>query len=93
VNKFSHITWLLTELTKKEEEWSWGSLQQQVFDELKQVLTTVPVLCLFNPAKTTRIEHNASENTWSGVLFQKQSDNQWYSVIYESHKFASNQCS
>jgi hypothetical protein len=60
VNKFFHIAWPLTELTKKEEVWSWDLIQQQAFDELKQTLITSQY---YVPQKSTHTEHDTSNYT------------------------------
>jgi hypothetical protein len=74
VYRFSHITHPLTELTKKEKFWQWTEITQAAFDQLKQALITAPVLCIFNPNLPTRIEHDASNYAWAGVILQKHDD-------------------
>ena len=46
VEGFSKIATPLTKLTRKEEKFIWSEACQNSFDELKQRLTTAPVLTL-----------------------------------------------
>ena len=46
VKGFSKIATPLTKLTRKEEKFIWSEACQNSFDELKQRLTTAPVLTL-----------------------------------------------
>ncbi|KAL0455759.1 UNVERIFIED_CONTAM: Retrovirus-related Pol polyprotein from transposon gypsy [Sesamum latifolium] len=46
VKDFSTIAASLTEIVKKEVGFHWGEKQQQVFDLLKQKLSTAPILAL-----------------------------------------------
>ena len=39
----------LTELTKKEETFTWGNSQERVFQELKKKFTSTPILASFDP--------------------------------------------
>ena len=61
-------------LTRKDEKWQWKKAQQKVFDELKQVFTTKPVLAALDLDKEFRVEVDASNYTTGGVLSMKCSD-------------------
>jgi hypothetical protein len=65
---FSHITHLLTELTKKEKSWQWNEITQEVFNQLKQALIIISVLCIFNLNLSTHIEHDVSDYVWTEVF-------------------------
>jgi len=61
-------------LTRKDEKWWWGDEQQKVFDELKKVFTSKPVLVAPDLDKEFRVEANASNYATGGVLSMKCSD-------------------
>ena len=46
VKHFSAIASPMTELTKNDTVWHWSAEQQQSFDQLKQAITTAPVLVI-----------------------------------------------
>lgn len=50
----------LTELTKKEVEFTWGENQQHAFDTLKRELTSAPVLALYDRNAETELHTDAS---------------------------------
>ena len=59
----------LTELTKNVH-FSWGSLQQEAFDELKQAFQEAPILAQFDRSLPTIVETDASNQAIAGVLSQ-----------------------
>jgi len=61
-------------LTRKDEKWWWGDEQQKVFDELKKVFTSKPVLVALDLDKEFRVEADASNYATGGVLSMKCSD-------------------
>jgi hypothetical protein len=62
----------LTELTKDEVEWHWGTKEQEAFDMLKEELCTAPVLQLANPKLPYVIHCDASGFAVGGCLMQDQ---------------------
>jgi len=55
-----------------------------VFDELKQVFTTKPVLAALDLDKEFRVEVDASNYTTGGVLSMKCSNDRWRPVAFIS---------
>lgn len=45
----ANITQPLRELLVKQNTWIWGDAQKVAFEKVKQVLSTSPVLALFDP--------------------------------------------
>lgn len=39
----------LRDLLSKKNQWTWGDGQQQAFQEIKEELSSVPVLVLYDP--------------------------------------------
>jgi hypothetical protein len=68
---FSTVAAPLNELTKKGVEFAWGATQDHAFDELKRLLTSVPLLALLDFNKQFEIECDASCIGIGGVLMQE----------------------
>ena len=78
VNYLKKFSPVLSELSeplrtpcKSGVEWAWGSEQQDAFEAIKQVITTLPVLAYFDKTKKHTIECNASKKGFSVVLLQE----------------------
>lgn len=67
----------LRDLLSKKNQWLWGDGQQQAFQEIKQELSSRPVLALYNPHRETTISADASSYGLGAVLTQKQPDGKW----------------
>jgi len=71
-------------LTRKDMKWQWEKEQQKVFDELKRIFTTKPVLAAPDLDKEFRVEADASNYATGGVLSMKCSDELWRLVAFIS---------
>ncbi|KXJ69880.1 hypothetical protein RP20_CCG025541 [Aedes albopictus] len=60
----------LRRLTNKHEPWSWNQEQQQSFDQLKQMVTSAPVLRYFDVQKDVVIQCDSSSVGLGAVLLQ-----------------------
>ena len=70
VEGFSKIATPLTKLTRKEEKFTWSEACQNSFDELKQRLTTAPVLTLPSGSEGFIVYCDASRQGLGCVLMQ-----------------------
>ena len=61
----------LRRLQKQDTIWAWESEQQQAFEKIKNVLTTLPVLTYFDKDKDHIIQTNASKTGLGAVLLQE----------------------
>ena len=71
IQNFSHTAKLLNEL-KGKKEWKWEEEHQRVFVELKEKITSQPILALLRREGKFRVEMDASGHAIEGVLFQEQ---------------------
>ena len=71
VEGFSKIATPLTKLTRKEEKFIWSEACQNSFDELKQRLTTAPVLTLPSGSEGFTVYCDASRQGLGCVLMQR----------------------
>ena len=70
IANFSQIAHPLHLLTKKDQEYVWEELQKQAFEELKNRLTSSPVLRLPNLSKPFVVQTDASKLGTGAVLLQ-----------------------
>ncbi|GJP55920.1 hypothetical protein CLOM_g14935 [Closterium sp. NIES-68] len=73
VLQYAKITAPLTNLLKKNTPYKWGPQHQEAVEQLKQALTSAPVLILPDPAERDYvIEADASDQAVGAVLMQDQ---------------------
>ncbi|XP_033221182.1 uncharacterized mitochondrial protein AtMg00860-like [Belonocnema kinseyi] len=60
IKDFAKITAPLTELLRKETQWKWGPEQSNTVQELKRLLTSRPILALYDPTLETELHTDAS---------------------------------
>ena len=72
VPKFSEIAKPLTKLTEKDQPFTWGSEQENAWLDLKQRLTTAPVLAYPDPSAEFILDTDASGYGIGAVLVQVQ---------------------
>ncbi len=87
IKGYSSIVHPLTELTKKEKPFEWGTKQRTAFEELKKKFTTAPILASFDPTKRITIETDASDLALGSCLSQPDDQGRKRPVAYRSRKF------
>ena len=70
IQNFSHMIKLLNEL-KEKKKWTWNKEHQKAFEELKEKITSQPVLSLPKRERKFRVEIDVSRHTIGGVLSQE----------------------
>ena len=91
INQLGKFTPHLAEITKpmrdllsKKDDWTWGHAQQRCFAQLKESLTSAPVLALYNANRETTLSADASSYGLVAVLLQKQPYGELRPVAYAS---------
>lgn len=72
IENFSGVAKPLTDLLRKNVEWTWGPQQQAAYNDLKRLLTTAPVLRQADETQPYIINTDASDYAIGGVLLQGQ---------------------
>ena len=70
IPRFSAICEPLNKLTKRGAAWEWDKSQKTAFESLKQLLTSSPVLTMFDPDAETVLEADSSGYAIGGVVSQ-----------------------
>nr|GBM30711.1 Retrovirus-related Pol polyprotein from transposon 297 [Araneus ventricosus] len=84
---YSAIAKPLSDLLKMDSNFSFGLKERESFNELKQILSKEPVLCLYNPKSETEIHTDASIDGFGACLLQKSIvGNQLHPVYNMSRK-------
>ena len=73
------------DLTKKKNKFKWTHVQQQAFDQIKELLVSPPVLRMPKGNGFYRLESDTSRDATGGVLYQWQ-DNEWALIGYHSKR-------
>jgi len=95
VQNYANITAPLTELTRKQYKHDsvhyWKQQHDIAFDQLVHMLTSRPILQLFDEDRLIRIESDASNLGMGAVLLQHTPYGQWKPVEFWSKKFSAAQ--
>ena len=83
VKDFAKLARPLNNLTRKEK-WNWGVDQQMVFEQLKQVFMSRPLLVAPELDRELRVEADTSNFAMGGVLSIKCKNSKWRPVAYIS---------
>ena len=87
IAKFSTLAASFNNLLKKDTPFEWTDDAQQSFNELKQQLTSAPVLMMPDQTKPFQIESDASKYASGAVLTQFDSNGDRHLVAFLSKTF------
>ena len=73
----------LTALLSKKNVWAWGPSQEEAFNTLRDKLSMLTTLSLYNPAAKIKLSADASSYGLGAVLLQ-ETCNKWQPVAYAS---------
>ena len=82
IKKYLRTAAPLTELTKKEETFTWGNSQERVFQELKEKFTSTPILASFDPGQQIIMETDALDQALGSCLCQPDTEDCLHPVAY-----------
>ncbi|KAF8736260.1 hypothetical protein RHS02_06346, partial [Rhizoctonia solani] len=88
IPNFSTVACPLHNLTWKETPWTWGNLEEAAFQDLKSLVTWLPVLIHSHPALPYYLETDASGVAMGAILSQQGEDNQLHPVAYMLKSFS-----
>jgi len=74
IKDFAKIAAPLHILVRKEQKWKWKKEQKKVFEKLKAVFTTEPILAILDIDRKMRVEVDTSDYAIGGVLSTKCED-------------------
>ena len=70
---------------KKDVPWAWNNNQQKAFDELKNHITSSPVLQFADNSLPFRVKADSSDSVTGAVLSQQSpEDDKWHPVLFYS---------
>lgn len=78
----------LRELLHKGRQWTWELPQREAFVGVKELLSTAPVLALYDPNAETIVSADASSYGIGAVLLQKQKNGDTKPVAYISRSMS-----
>jgi len=84
IKEFAFIARPLHKLTRKDQEWRWGTEEQNAFDTLKKRVTTEPVLAHAKLDNQFELEVDASGYAVGATLLQRKEDGKKHPIGYYS---------
>ena len=86
---FAGIAKPMTNLMRKDKDFTWGTEEEATFNKLKEALTSAPVLQVFNEDKQHEVWVDASDYGNGATLVQQDDDSKrWLPVEYLSHRLS-----
>ena len=84
IKNLSHHAPSLFKLTKKGVRWKWGEMEQAVFDKLRQLITSTPVLIFPDDSHPYCVEADSSDAATGAFLSQQSSEEgrKWHLVVF-----------
>jgi hypothetical protein len=73
---YARIVEPLTKLTRRDVKWQWKAEQEQAFQTVKEMLTSRPVLAIFDPHLPTELHTDASSTGLGAILLQEHNGKQ-----------------
>ena len=91
VNQLSKFTKHLADKTKplrdlfsKKNSWTWSHAHDNAFQNIKECLTTPPVLAFYDVNRKTKVCSDTSKYGIGGVILQEQDNGLWKPIAYFS---------
>lgn len=84
ISGFSQIASPLYRLLQKDAVFDFSEECHKAFNHLKKLLTSAPVLAIYDSTKITELHTDASKIGFGAAIMQKQNDNKFHPVAYFS---------
>ncbi|GBN19926.1 Retrovirus-related Pol polyprotein from transposon 17.6 [Araneus ventricosus] len=84
VPNYSDILFPLTSMLSNKLTFVWEAPQEAAFQKLKKILSSDPVLMIFDPKKETTVTTDASSYGLGATICQKQADGRRSVIAYAS---------
>ena len=84
VPNLSTVTSPLRQLLQKDTIFSMEKPQLEAIAQVKQLITSYPVLQFYDPATSLRLRADASADGLGAMLEQQSNDNEWHPIAYAS---------
>jgi hypothetical protein len=81
--KFSDITAPLRKLMSKDSIWIFEQQHKNTIDQIKELVTTAPVLQYYDPSKQIRVSSDYS-GEGLGALLEQQFNDEWHPIAFGS---------
>jgi len=81
---FSSLSKPINDLLSTKNEWRWDEVHDECFNNLKKLISSPPVLSLYDYNKLSRVSADSSSYGIGGVLEQLQESGDWRPVAYTS---------
>src|SRR5258708_5221651 len=85
---FSNVTCPLYVLTRKTQQWVWGSPEQEAFNALKKAITSAPILPFPSQSGCFCLKCDTSNFATRAVLSQAQADGMHQPIAFMSKGFS-----
>lgn len=86
IKDFSKIAAPMTNATKKNDNFKWTKECGQAFEQIKEMISSEPVLIMFDPKKPAELETDASDFAVAGQLGQRDEQGRLHPVAFFSRK-------
>jgi len=87
IEGFSHHVQPLFDLMKKDVPWVWNDSQQRAFNELKNCITSSPVLRFADDSLPFCIKADSSDFATGAVLLQQSlEDDKWHPISFTPNR-------
>ncbi|GFX78836.1 transposon Tf2-9 polyprotein [Trichonephila clavipes] len=86
IKDYSKIAKPLSDLTRKENLFVFGTQQKEAFEKLKKIMSEGPILHLYKYGRKTELHTDACKQGFGAILLQEAEDGKLHPVYYMSKK-------
>ncbi|GFY59144.1 retrovirus-related Pol polyprotein from transposon gypsy [Trichonephila inaurata madagascariensis] len=86
IKDYSTIAKPLSDLTRKENPFVFGTLQNAAFENLKNIMSEGPLLHIYKYRRRTELHTDACKQGYGAILLQEAEDGKLHPVYYMSKK-------